>query len=372
MARINFENGMTFDGDWKRIKKVMQKASLGKPITIGFLGGSITQGCLSSTAQTCYAYLVYSWWKEKFPKATVTYLNAGIGATTSQFAVARVEEDLLRFHPDFTTVEFSVNDENTDFFKETYEGLVRKILLTADGPAPFIIHNVFYDSGMNAEKQHACIGRHYGIPCVSMKSCVYPMVADGTIPNRDITPDDLHPNDYGHRILADLVIHMLERIYASFIQDSNQDYDTDVSLPDALTPNAYQNSIRYRNQNSTPVLHGFVADDTPQNHITEIFRNGWVSKQKGDSITFLIQGSNIAVQYRKSVTHPACIAKAIIDEDEEHAIVLDGNFEQTWGDCLFLQVLLHHGENKLHKIEIQTISGNPDTDVPFYLVSVIS
>ena len=67
----------------------MRKAKSGEPITVGFLGGSITQGCLSSTPETCYAYLVYEWWKKQFPDTSVTYVNAGIGGTTSQFGVAR-------------------------------------------------------------------------------------------------------------------------------------------------------------------------------------------------------------------------------------------------------------------------------------------
>lgn len=372
---INFEDGMTYDGNWTRIKRVMRKAQAGEPITIGFLGGSITQGSLSSTPKTCYAYLVYSWWVENFPQAKVTYLNAGIGATTSQFAVARVEEDLLSYHPDFTTIEFSVNDENSEFFKETYEGLVRKILGHEHGPAPLIIHNVFYNSGYNAQEQHESIGRHYGVPCVSMKTCVYPKIADGSIQNREITPDDLHPNDDGHRILADLVIFMLERIYQSFLQDERVDYDmyvTKDSLPDSITANAYEKSKRWRNHNCEPKLDGFVADHEVQNHITEIFRNGWISEKAGDRITFFVEGSNLAVQYRKSVKHPACKALAIVDDDVEHAVILDGNFDETWGDCLFLQTLLYHGQDKLHKVEIQTTSGEAGCDVPFYLVSVIS
>mgnify|MGYP001713161690 CR=1 FL=1 len=73
----------------------MRKAKSGEPITVGFLGGSITQGCLSSTPETCYAYLVYEWWKKQFPDTSVTYVNAGIGGTTSQFGVARADRGFI-------------------------------------------------------------------------------------------------------------------------------------------------------------------------------------------------------------------------------------------------------------------------------------
>ena len=115
---INLEpgKGIVNRGNQARIKNVMKRAIAGEKITLGFLGGSITQGSLSSTPETCYAYLVYDWWRKTFPNAEFVYLNAGIGGTTSQFGVARVESDLLRYKPDFVIVEFSVNDDNNEFF----------------------------------------------------------------------------------------------------------------------------------------------------------------------------------------------------------------------------------------------------------------
>lgn len=49
-----------------RLKNLMKRAANGESLVIGFLGGSITQGSLSSTPKTCYAYLVYEWWKNHF------------------------------------------------------------------------------------------------------------------------------------------------------------------------------------------------------------------------------------------------------------------------------------------------------------------
>lgn len=72
-------------------------------------------GCLATEPELCYAYRVYEWWQEKFPKTEVSYINAGIGATTSQFAAARVEKDLLDQKPDVVFVEFSVNDDANEF-----------------------------------------------------------------------------------------------------------------------------------------------------------------------------------------------------------------------------------------------------------------
>lgn len=44
---VRLENGMVNRGSWSRLKRVMKKAMNKEAITVGFLGGSITQGCLS-------------------------------------------------------------------------------------------------------------------------------------------------------------------------------------------------------------------------------------------------------------------------------------------------------------------------------------
>lgn len=366
MKRIDFEKGIVNHGDWSRLSACMKRAANGESLTLGFLGGSITQGSLASTPETCYAYRVYQWWTEKFPKAKIQYINAGIGGTTSQFGVARVEEDLLRFRPDVIFIEFSVNDDNNPHFRETYEGLVRR----AYGPALVLIHNVRYDDMTSAEEMHLQIGRHYDLPCVSMKSTIYPEVAAGRIANREITPDDLHPNDLGHAMVAGVVTHLLDRIYEKALA-GEWEPPKNACLPAPLTANQYQCSIRYQNHNSSPILEGFTPDPEPQHHITQTFRRGYTAEKVGDKITFFVEGTGIAVQYRKSVTKPTPIAKVVVDDREEEAMLLDGNFQEDWGDCLYLETVLRHGENRCHKVEIRIVESHENDMVPFYLVSVI-
>lgn len=359
---VDFEKGIVNFGNAVRLRRAMERGKAGERITVGFLGGSITQGSLSSTPQTCYAYLVYRWWAERF--ADVRYLNAGIGGTTSQFGVARVEEDLLQHKPDVVFIEFSVNDAATAQFRETYEGLVRKVLKS--GAAVVLIHNVCYDTGFSAEEIHLEIGKHYDLPCVSMKSTIYREVTAGNIPNRDITPDDLHPNDAGHALVAQVVTHLLDRVYAS--ETAGQEK---AGLPAPLTENQYENSIRYQNHNSIPTLCGFVPDDTAQEHITQMFRRGFTAWKTGDSITFDIESTGLAVQYRKSVKKPAPIATVTVDGDEASAVVLDANFQEDWGDCLYIDTVLAHGPCRRRRVEIRITESHPNDRVPFYLVSVI-
>lgn len=373
---IDYKRGISNMGNPNRILNVMARAERGETIRIGFIGGSITQGSLSSTPKTCYAYLVYEWWCKTFPQAEFLYLNAGIGGTTSQFGVARVEEDLLEQKPDFVIVEFSVNDESTEHFMETYEGLVRRILSASEKPAVLLVHNVYYHNGANAQLMHGRIARHYHLPAVSMQSTIYPEVVAGNIENREITPDDLHPNDTGHALVASVITYFLrqmheDEIFAERAVVSEKEDVLDTKLPEPLTRNAYEHSIRYRNYNCKPILQGFVEDQTPQKDITDCFRCGWTAEKKDDAITFQVEGSCIAVQYRKSVKKPAPVAEVTVDGNRAGTVRLDANFEETWGDKLELTTILEHGDRRMHEVKIRIVEAHEEDAVPFYLVSVI-
>ena len=373
---IDLKKGVLNKGNLYRTARVMKKAMCKEPVTVGFLGGSITQGCLSSTPETCYAYLVYMWWCKKFPGSQITYINAGIGGTTSQFGAARADSDLLSKNIDFAVVEFSVNDDDNEHFLETYEGLIRKIYGNKTGPAVLIVNSVRYDNGENAQAQHVKIGEAYGIPCVSMKPVIYEKVLDGTFTSHDITEDDLHPNDLGHELMAEVIIDFLEEAYENMesITDRDKAADEKAVQREPVTNNAYENSVRYQNANCREIITkniGFAADSEPQKDIREIFRRGWTAYEKGSCISFRVKGTCIGVQYRRSIARPAPVAKAVIDGDKDHAMILDGNFEEDWGDCLYLETLAKHLSDGLHTVEIELTETHKEDKVPFYLVSLI-
>ena len=362
-----------------RLKNLMKRAANGESLVIGFLGGSITQGSLSSTPKTCYAYLVYEWWKKSFPNAAFSFVNGGIGGTTSHYGGARAWKDVLCYRPDIVTVDFSVNDDANEFFEETYEGMLRRLLAAPSAPAVVVLNNVFYDTGKNAQDYHNRIADHYGIPHVSIKDTVYSDVESGKIVRADITPDNLHPNDKGHRLVADEICKLLDSIKAEMeeetiagenIEGKSTKTEASVSLPAPLTENAYEHSRLIQIQDNEAILDGFLVDPIEKKGMLDIFKNGWTAAHTNDKISFEIECSCLAVQYRKSVQQPVPKAKAVIDGDEAHAVILDGNFTEDWGDCLYLEPLLNHAEKKVHRIEI-TVTDAKDIVRPFYPVSLI-
>ena len=368
---VDYSKAVSNAGNLYRIKNVMKRATAGESITVGFLGGSITQGCAATHPDKCYAHKVYEWFCESFPKADIKYLNAGIGATDSQFGCARADSDLLVYDPDICFVEFSVNDEATDHYQETYEGLVRKILSSDPSRALMLIHNVRYDDGGNSQLQHSRVARRYDVPAVSMRDVIYPELEGGRLDNRVITADDLHPNDIGHSLVASVIISVLDDI-RKHMDEGGQPVK---EMPVPETANAYEDSVRYRNDSAGGIMtdaKGFEKDSLPQDVIGDVFRKGWTATEKGSYITFKVYGSCIGVQYRKTIQKPAPAATLILDGNTDTPVILDADFKETWGDKLVLETVLDHGENREHTVRIELTDTHPGDVLPFYLVSVIA
>ncbi len=350
-----------------RLKKCMKRAEKGEELTIGFFGGSITQDCAATVHENSYAYRVFRWWERAFPEAKFYYINGGIGGTTSHFGAARVISDMLMYQPDVVVIDFSVNDESDIFFQETYEGLIRRILTWKSEPAVLLLNNVFYDTGKNVQEYHNAVGDWYRVPHVSIKDTIYQKIKAGMYTREELTQDGLHPNDKGHELIAQEITAFLEQVRA----DRDVYQESEVSLPEPMTANAYEFAKRLTIREISPELFGFRADPVEKTGHLDTFRNGWIGKQAGEKIVFEVTASCIAVQYRKTIKKPALRAKLILDRNTEDICVLDGNFEEDWGDCLYLEPVLHHGERKEHHIEIEILGDKAEKATPFYLISLI-
>ena len=128
--------------NFARLKELFRRAAAGQELTIAFLGGSITQGSLSTQPGNAYAFRVYQWFVDTFPQSKFHYVNGGIGGTSSHYGVARAVTDVLMYQPDFVAVDFSVNDLEVPFRQETYEGVVRKLLAWPSHPAVVLLNGL--------------------------------------------------------------------------------------------------------------------------------------------------------------------------------------------------------------------------------------
>jgi lysophospholipase L1-like esterase len=114
-------------GDPARLQHVLARARRGEGVVVAVIGGSITAGASASTEEHRWGNLVAAWWRDTFPQATITFINAGIGATGSDLGAHRAAAHLLVHRPDLVVAEYGVNDPNSQDAAETLE---------APGPRP--------------------------------------------------------------------------------------------------------------------------------------------------------------------------------------------------------------------------------------------
>lgn len=377
--------------DLTRWQRCLRAAAGGGHLTLGFLGGSITQGSLASAPENTYAARTAAWWRAAFPQARIDLVNAGIGGTSSHFGVARAAQDLLIYRPDAVILDFSVNDETNDvfpmadlsqqLFQETYEGLVRQLLAAPGAPAVLLLNNVYYDTGTSAQALHNAVGDRYGLPHVSVRDTLWQRMRAGRYTREQLTPDGLHPNDLGHALIAAELAAFFEQVLAGMEEQAGpaarpEDAAPGRALPPPLTANAYERAWRLNlctARAGQVALDGFLADPREKRGLLDLFKNGWLGQRPGDRIAFSVTAGCIAVQYKKAVA-PALRARLVLDGDEAGARVLDGHFPGGWGDWLYLEPVLHHGAPGPHTLALEALpaAGGEDGGAePFTLVSLI-
>ena len=212
--RSGISGGLREDG---RLKAVFQKAACGQDLTIGAIGGSVTEALASSDPlKASYGGLLTQWMQEQFPCIRVRFVNAGLGATGSVIGVHRAADQLFPYEPDIVLVDFSVNDPETRQAAEGYESLLFRCLTAKKSPAVICVSMIDFresEFGSNfSQGLHEDIARYYGVPLISIKDGIRPLVYEGNIAPERYWPDKVHPNDSGHRKIFAFLKDYFQRV----------------------------------------------------------------------------------------------------------------------------------------------------------------
>ena len=115
-----------------------------RPVTIAFLGDSVTQGCFEIYKKNeteietvfdknnAYHTDVAKILAVLFPSVQVNIFNAGISGDNAPHALERMEQDVLCHHPDLTVVCFGLNDcgngvEKVEQYAQALRGIFEKL-----------------------------------------------------------------------------------------------------------------------------------------------------------------------------------------------------------------------------------------------------
>jgi len=211
----------------------LAKLKAGAEVRVAYLGGSIT-------AQDGWRPKTLKWFREKFPNAKVSEVNAAIGGTGSDLGVFRLRHDVLRLKPDLLFVEFAVNDGGAPPHQihQCMEGIVRQTW--KENPATDICFVYTLAGNMLETLQQGRFPRaasamekvadYYGIPSIHMGLEVARLEKSGKLvfkgekPKTDVekanlgdkilfSPDAVHPyTDTGHQIYLEAVVRSFAKI----------------------------------------------------------------------------------------------------------------------------------------------------------------
>ena len=202
-------------GNNVRLKKVIERAQAGEQITIGTMGGSITEGAGASTYDECWAKRFGVRFGNTYGVnngSNVTLVNAGVGGTPSTFGYMRFQRDIVDRvpetdpdgYPDLVVIEFAVNDWGEPSGHRCFESMVKEVLQQPNEPAVVILFSM-RDDGWNLQEELRKIGDVYDLMMVSIPDGIYPHVGQ-EIAKQDFFFDEYHPNSKGHRMMADCLM----------------------------------------------------------------------------------------------------------------------------------------------------------------------
>ena len=338
------ENSLMTLGDTSRMVNVMKKAANGEEITIGYIGGSITEGYGVEPDQ-CWAKLTYDALCEMFPGTKINYVNAGLSGTPSILGVVRAERDLFGDKkPDIVFIEFAVNDGGEQMNKNCYESLVKKSLDKENDPAVVLLFTVLKNR-YSCQSWMKTVGEHYDLPMISVGNVINPMFDAGYMEWEKYSDDESHPNVWGHELVKDFIMNYFNQVKA--IAEESDTAPQNPAIPtSALYSTDYAN-MEYlgRDELNVQSMEGFSERD----NVATSF-NGWTYRGKnGASLTFTAEFKTLFLVFYCNNTPSLADAEVVIDG--ESVITLPSNKSGGWGNPE--ADLAWSGEGGEHTVEIK-------------------
>lgn len=309
---------------------VMKKAEAGEKVVIACIGGSITQGTISAGSRDkeidekkSYADIFFEWWSDTFPDTEFEFINAGIGGTDSYLGVHRVQKEVLDYEPDLVLVEFSVNDEDSLFYKKTYDNLVRKILRSDSAPAVMLLY-MGQTNGATAQGNHVFVGFNYKLPMLSYTSMINDMMSQGVYTAAELSGDEVHPSALGHAMTGEILWKYLNKVYES-LDSFGEPEKFDIA---AVMKESYQNA---------DIIDSSDADVTEpgsfeKKRICTQFPYGWECTEGEGGLEIRAEFMNLGILYFATIDGKS--GQYDIYVDGEYAGTINADFSGGWGNAI--------------------------------------
>lgn len=106
-------------------EKTIAKMDAGEAVRIVALGDSLTDGWM---AEKGYIDFLHEMLKERYPAATVIFINRGIPGDTAEGGLRRLKTEVIDAAPDLVFVQFGLNDAFTGCPPKLYGATLTRIV----------------------------------------------------------------------------------------------------------------------------------------------------------------------------------------------------------------------------------------------------
>ncbi|GAX83233.1 hypothetical protein CEUSTIGMA_g10659.t1 [Chlamydomonas eustigma] len=300
LSPTQLRRSLAFVGPNHRLRRVTRDLISGSQmIHVGVIGTSISWGTgASERGTTDWFSLIGSTLKQMFPKADLEMHNGCFPGTPSSFAnmchSKMVKPDVDLLFVEYITNEFPLQSMFHNVKMEAYERLLRKILQRRRLPAVLLVQlpargqsfpsnyteekRLFHES---SEDQYGSMAQYYSVPWLSYRNAVWHDVEHPTPSHphgnwESISPDHVHPNDLGHRMVKDLVVWLITQTAIDLVLNPFSKMDG-WYLHRPLPPPMHRDNYEER-------LEMCLMDDELKDVVKEAESSGWSFVNEGTAL----------------------------------------------------------------------------------------
>lgn len=200
----------------RAVAKTAAKLVSGKPVTIAFVGDSVTRGAATSVPSKAFPIIFTDRLQRKHPGSAINIIMLAEGGTHSDTQFARFQKRFTTDYPDLVIVEF-INDVPLDesIVRDRYSHFLQ--MLQSHGTEciiclPHLCNPLLYgykaddwqavtDKKYYAVVSELCQQMNVGLANVFERS--KNISREGLTPSLLLADRQMHPNDKGHQIYAE-------------------------------------------------------------------------------------------------------------------------------------------------------------------------
>lgn len=353
------ERSLASEGNNCRLQKVLEKIASGERVTVGFIGGSITEGFNARNGEN-YAKLVTEYLDRTYSDGTgkVTCVNAGLAGTPSLLGLVRADRELLSACPDLIFIEFAVNDAQSFADRQAYEALIRKCLKKENEPAVILLYSVT-ENGYSCQNDMALTAFYYDLPAVSVRDAIMPEIEAGTMKWTDWSDDEVHPHREGHVLYSRFITHLIDTL-------AEQESDEAYVIPEkGRFSKDWSAMTEYDSGNLAIDNWGSFEKSSAHGNFQNSMSHRGSGEADNEGLTFHVTGSALFMVYKATNLPTYGTAEVLVDG--EVAAHLTGCRADGWNNPV-TQLIYSGKEIETHEITIRMASG--DEQKYFDLLSV--